>query len=165
MEGMKVEKLKEFFFDRKKVEDAMNDAERRILGKFSGRVRLIAQRSMKNAPKKTPVALMQKKRKQRKNARPDVLAPGSPPYARTKLLKKNILYAYVPEEHKSFIGPTKLNAKYDGIPGILERGGTETLKTKHGSKSVTYAPRPYMAPALAAETPGFAAAWANSIKG
>jgi hypothetical protein len=158
-----VEGAKKFFFDREAVTKAKDAAELKILGKLAGSVRLRAQRSMKNAPKK-PTAIQGKKRRGRKSTRPAVSPPGSPPYAITKLLKKGILYGLEPKEHKAFIGPVRLNAKVQGIPGILERGGEETLKTKHGVRAVVYQPRPYMAPALAAVVPEMPAMWANSIK-
>jgi len=155
--------VKNLFFDRQKVINAMDSAERKIMNRISGAIKVHAQRSMKDAPK-TARALMKGKRG-RKSKRPAVSPAGSPPYARTKLLKRNIFYAYVPAEHASFIGPVKLNAKYDGIPGTLERGGTMTLKTPGGStETVTYQPRPYMGPALDAQQEKFASAWANSIR-
>jgi hypothetical protein len=159
----KMEHAKNFFFDRPVIAHAVEDAERRILSKAAGSVRLRAQRSMKKAPRK-PVAVQGKKRRGRKSTRPAVSPPGSPPYTITGMLRKGILYGYEPLEHAAFIGPVKLNARYAGIPGILERGGTESIKSKRGTRSATYQPRPYMAPALNAVIPELPAMWANSIK-
>src|SRR6185312_7913384 len=151
---------------REKVKKALDRAEIKVMNQAGGMVRLTAQRSMKDAPKKQPVALQVKKRGRKAKQRPDVSPPGSPPYARKKLLKKGIFYAFVPAEHTTFVGPALLNAKSAGIaPGILERGGKETLTDKKGkSFSATYKPRPYMGPALDKNATKIAGLWAGTVK-
>jgi hypothetical protein len=63
------------------------------------------------------------------------------------------------------VGPTLIN-RPTGAPETLEHGGdAEIFDRKTGkSRTVRIEPRPYMGPALAAESPKFAAMWANSVR-
>lgn len=145
MIGMKLNKAKSMFFDRRPIISAKDRATRRVLSRFGAYVRTRARSSIRK----------------RKRAS----APGQPPSSHTGLLKK-IYFGYDPGPQSVVIGPIKLNAKSSGVaPELLEEGGT-TRKDygKDKGKMIRIQPRPFMGPAFEAEKPQLPKLWQNSIK-
>lgn len=142
--GVKLNGVKGSFFDAQKVIDATDKAERQVLSKFGAFVRRTARTSI---------------RKRRKTSK-----PGSPPSSHTGLLKRNIFFAYEKSRNSVVIGPISLNKSGDA-PELLEYGGRATRRINGKSRRVTYKPRPYMGPAMAANLPALPGMWADSIKG
>lgn len=164
--------LKHSFFDRKKVIDKVGKVNARNLSKFGAFVR-------RNA------------RTKQLRRRKAVSSPGSPPSVHSKdkvATLKNILFG-LEGKHTVVIGPVGLNGRGEGlsagtVPGTLEHGGTGQLREKKVGKqwrpagrrqarpgqpvrtrTVKYAPRKFMLPALQAEVSKFPGLWANSIEG
>lgn len=132
--------VKRFFFDRKAVVDAMGRATVRALSKAGAFVRTRAKSSMWR--------------------RKAVSSPGQPPSAHTGLLRDRLFFAYDPANRTVVVGPERIGSA--GPPGLLEFGGSSTLK----GKPVRYRPRPFMAPALDAELAAGAVPqqWSNSLR-
>lgn len=164
-----MEHVKHAVFHQKEIIEHLEHAEKKILGHVGGKVKVIAQRSMKDAGLKHPVAIQKKRGRKAKNPpRGNVSPPGSPPYTHTKFLKNLVRYEVEPATHSVIIGPIPSHAKIKGIPGILEFGGTETItkKSKGGqgkTVSAVYKARPYMRPALDAITPTLPKEWAGAV--
>lgn len=163
-------KVQRFFFDRAKVMSRMTSAERRVFSRMGAYVRTRARRSIRKRKK--------------------VSEPGQPPSSRTGLLRNFIFFGYDKSKHSVVIGPEKLNrmsGSPDGqpirgtIPEILERGGTVRLMEEQGrngqwrrvykrrNKPIRMRParmqaRPFMGPALQAETKNLSPMWRDAIK-
>jgi len=136
------------FFDREAVLKAVGRARVKVLSKQGAFVRTRARSSI---------------RKRKRSS-----TPGSPPSSHVGLLKTGeagINFAYDHSADSVVIGPSLIN-RPTGAPETLEHGGdAEIVDRKTGkSHSVHIQPRPYMGPALAAESPKFAAMWANSVR-
>ena len=107
--------IKEFFFDRAKVERMVDQKTRKALGRIGALVRQVARRSIRK--------------------RKAASAAGSPPSSHTGKLRDNIFFAYDPSTTSVVIGPTPFNGRsYVAVPGggsliagavpsVLERGG------------------------------------------
>ncbi|HBE72477.1 MAG TPA: hypothetical protein DDW52_30455 [Planctomycetaceae bacterium] len=112
-------KVKDFFFDRAIVKDAISDAERRNLRMIGAFIRRRARTKI----------LRRRKRSS---------APGSPPsiHSRDKRASlRNILFGYDPRRHSVIIGPVKLSGVVDNtdtlgktVPELLEFGGTALIE-------------------------------------
>jgi len=126
------------FFDADKVVRSIKDAKRRSLSKFGAYVRQRAKTSIR-------------KRKR-------ISSPGSPPSSHAGQLRGLIFFAWDSAIETVVVGPVPFTSKVGRgiVPGVLERGGTVTRDTKAGKTAAHVAPRPFMAPALAAERPKFA---------
>ena len=135
--------VKNLFFDRKRVIDAVSRAERQGLSKAGAFVRRRARSSIRKRKK--------------------VSEPGSPPTSHTGLLKRNIFFAYEPKRSGVVIGPVRLN-KPGGAPRLLEVGGTVVRKVGGKRRTLRYRPRPYMGPALEQEAPNFPNLFKNSVR-
>lgn len=131
-----ISRAKSAFFDRAAVMAAVDPATRAALSRMGAFVRTRAKSSI---------------RKRKKGS-----APGSPPSSHTGQLRKLVFFAYDPAARSAVVGPLKWGK--GEAPAVLERGGRD-------SEGRVYRPRPYMAPALEAERPNFAAAFRDSIKG
>ncbi len=109
---------KRLFFDRPAVTRAVDRAARKALTHAGGKVRLIAQRSMRyvTQPKKQG-----KKRK--------VSAPGQPPRAVRPhpWLRKHLYFAWDPQRKSVVVGPAVFGRR-TGTPRRLERGGRVRIK-------------------------------------
>lgn len=159
---------KKFFFDRKRVMDAMDRATARVFGRFGGTVRLAAQRSMKQAsgPK-------------------DYAAPGRPPKVHKGFLRGFIYYIYDPGERAVVIGPTPLPGRRrspfsnytvpevheKGAPAAYRIGAQKDTYTRYGrvkyraaGRTYHYPARPYMAPAFEKVLTKLPDYWRNSIR-
>jgi hypothetical protein len=145
--GMKLSRsgAKALFFDRKRVQNAMDRRTRQVFGRFGAATRLDAKRSLRK----------------RKSGKPS--APGQPPRSRTGVLRKSIYYAADLGKRSVVIGPVRLS-KGDGAPELHEHGGTARrrfilkrnprtgkleprFRAKAKPRTVRYEPRPFMGPA------------------
>jgi hypothetical protein len=110
--------IKDYFFDRIRVRNAITDAEGKILSRIGAFIRQTAQYTVL-------------RRRQR------VSDPGEAPSVHSTdvvVTLRNILFAYDPSQHAVIVGPVKLNkgvtAFVDGnisVPQLLEFGGAAIL--------------------------------------
>ena len=121
------------FFDRQKVQRAMDRKTNRVLAQTGGYARQIVRRSMRPAGKKGKTS-----------------QPGEPPRYHTKLLRDNIFFQYDKITKSAVVGARLINghkprgkSNRSTIPELLEFGGTVRVKRK----TMRYRPRPYIAPA------------------
>ena len=143
MFGMSLEAAKAGFFDREKVQRAVDDATRKVLSRFGAFVRTRARTSIRWRRGTSP--------------------PGHPPYSHTGLLRRFILFAYDAESKSVVIGPTLIRGATQA-PRLLEYGGTAEVFF-HGQKvKARYRPRPYMRPAFEAEKRKLPPLWRNSVR-
>lgn len=142
--------VKQLWFDSPRVIRAVDKAKRRVLSRAGAWIRNFARYSMRRAPKKGP-----------KHSR-----PGKPPFVHTGLLKNFLFFSWDPTSKTVVVGPEKLGA--GEAPRTLEYGGPVRAKRWRRGKRVVVAgfvkPRPYMAPALAAELPMLPARWRDSVR-
>jgi hypothetical protein len=97
-------RMKQLFFDSKKVRRAVDRTTRRVLSRFGAFVRRAARSSIR-------------KRKR-------VSEPGNPPSSHTGLLRRFIWFAYEPDKRSVIIGPARLTGDAMGeAPEALEYGG------------------------------------------
>lgn len=153
------------FFDRAAVLNVIGKARAKILLQQGRMVRKRAQASLKYGE--------------------EVSTPGSPPrvhktvmHTRTSRstgkvrrrmvspLREYLYFAYNPQDDNVVVGPTRYNyaIRAGKTPGVLEYGGTTVSYTYGKRITVRIAARPYMAPALAAEAPGFAVMWRGQVR-
>lgn len=143
------------FFDRKSIVRQMDNATRKGLQRGGALIRLIAKRSIREGGKSAKVS-----------------KPGEPPRSQTGLLKKFLVYVYVPGnfgKQSVWIGPALTN-RSTGAPENLEFGATVRLakgtpmRIKSGrnakgriqpdrivagpARTIRVEPRPYLGPAL-----------------
>lgn len=117
--------FKNGFFDRLAVAAKLPPAKKKVLGQFGGYVRKVAQNSLKQMPF-------------------GVSAPvGHAPYAHGPRFPASILYAFDTDSESVVIGPYDFKGVTPTAPELLEFGG-QTVKK---GKVVSYAERPFMAPA------------------
>ena len=144
MIGMTLKAAREGFFDRPKVQGAVDAATKRVLSKFGAFVRQRAKTSIRQRKK--------------------VSAPGQPPSSHLGLLKKFLFFAYDQQKRSVVVGPTQLNRGDGTAPRLLEQGGTGVRMRSKKQKQVYYRPRPFMQPAFQAELPGLSRLWANAVR-
>lgn len=154
--------LKDFFFDRLRVQNALQKAESKNLSRIGAFIRTTARRRV----------LRRRKR---------VSSPGEAPSVHSKdpvRTLKNILFGLEPSTSSVIVGPVKLNQvnrvgdSVQPVPQILEFGGTVSIheeqyrnsKSKkwfrrdlrralspdknYRTRTARYLPRPFMAKAL-----------------
>lgn len=147
-------KAKAMFFDRKAVENLVGKATAQALSKAGAHLRRRARTSLRRR-KRTSAA-------------------GSPPSVHSQdavATLKNILFALEPRNLSVIVGPVALNKLIGGktVPSIHEFGATVPIRSRRKGRQVvraaTYPPRPFMAPALAAEAPKFPALWGGAVGG
>ena len=126
MINVQLEVVKANFFDRK-VLDALDAGERRVLNRIGAFIRSDARRSMRKAGPQTPPS-----------------TPPSPPRARKGQIKKFLFYWYDRALHDVVVGPILLPGQRIAVPGIHEHGGR--ILTERNVQN--YPQRPYMEPAL-----------------
>jgi hypothetical protein len=145
--------VKNLFFDRATVVREVGKLNAKALSKAGAFVQRRARSSMKRRKAISP--------------------PGKPPSAHSKdpvATLKKILFAYEPSRMSVVVGPVLLNGQGGSVPALHEFGGSRLIHvTRHHrgqkvqlAKQATYPPRPFMAPALAAEAPKFPMLWASS---
>ena len=155
-------KMRNFFFDRAIVQNAMDKATQAALSKGGAFIMRAARTSMRwrSGVNKKGQARFGKGSKPKPAS-----APGTPPFAwREQGQMRNMLFfAYDPSAKTVVVGPQKFRA--GDAPPLNEFGGRAVRRERNGKKrTVTYPPRPFMAPALAKETPRLPARWANAVK-
>ena len=159
--------IKTLFFDRPRVLRAVKRANRQNLARAGAFIRVAARSSIRK--------------------RKTVSLPGNPPHAHEGSLKRLILFGYDEAAESVVIGPVAF--KRGEAPHLLEFGGSvfarkgrlvrvtgrgrdrrgRYTKARHkrlatGTR-LTYAPRPFMGPALEQERPQLPKLWANSVRG
>lgn len=160
-------RVKQLFFDTRKVKHAVDRARRKALSKAGAFIQRRARSSIRK--------------------RKDPSPPGKPPSSHVGFLRKLIFFSYDPQSDSVVIGPLK-RANTSDAPHTLEFGGR--IKTRKATRvrvkagrnrdgrfkkdrvikvaagtTMNYAPRPYMGPALKAEEKNLPRHWANSVKG
>lgn len=164
MIGFDFKAMKEGFFDREKVINAIAPATLKALKEFGRQIRKRAQKSLVYAD--------------------DVSSPGSPPHAhksqtitkkskstgktRTRsvsFLREYIFFAFDKANESVVIGPARLNSTLAPQSlHALEYGGTSIVREKKTTRSMTVRARPFMRPALAADLHKLPPLWRNSIR-
>lgn len=151
-------KAKNFFFDRKKVEN--------ILGKES------AQAIIKS------LAFVRTRARSSLRRRKKIAAPGSPPSVHSNhpvASLKNIWFALDTQSLTGVAGPLvfqsqNIESNSAGTGAALQEfGGRAVIRRRQRRsrqpirrKSATFAPHPFMLPALKAEAPKFPSLWLTS---
>lgn len=143
-----IDAIKKNFFDRDKVQRAVDKSMRQSLSKFGAFVRTRSRSSIRKRKKPSP--------------------PGSPPSSHTGLLKKFIYFSYDEASKTVVIGPMAFRASATA-PELLEYGGAGVVSqyvTRRGQKrrAGQWRPRPFMRPAYATELPKFMGSLKDSIK-
>lgn len=131
------------FFDRKAVTRALDREKKKRLSRAGAFVRTRARSSIRR--------------------RKGTSRPGRPPFSHEGSLRRLLLFAYDRGRDTVVVGPVPFRQARQTAPQLLEHGG----QTRAGRRTLTYLPRPFMAPALEAETKAgtLAGVWANSVKG
>ena len=140
--------IKSLFFDRPKVQRAMDRAKRRRLSRAGAFIRQRARTSI---------------RKRKRQSR-----PGQPPSSHTGLLRRFILFGYDRRSDSVVVGP--VGFRRSRAPNVLEFGGRTTVESRRRGerrqkRTVRIAARPYMRPALEKERSQLPAVWRNSVRG
>lgn len=153
----------ESFFDRPKVQAAVDRTTRKNLSKAGAHVRTAARSRI---------------RKRKKSA-----SPGQSPSSHAGDLRRGILFAYDGRRESEVIGPVRKNVDGGQVPALLEFGGTidrdfkaDVDESRFGRirargrrrprKTIrqTYDAFPYMGPSLEQEAPKFPELWANTLR-
>jgi len=136
--------VKNMFFDRRPVIEALGRATANALSKAGAFVRTRGRSKLR-------------RRKASAGA-------NQPPSSHDGSLKDKTYFSFDPKSRSVVIGPERFKK---GVAETIEKGGEETLTDKRGhTRRVTYPPHPWMGPALAEEVragtiPG---PWHDSIK-
>lgn len=133
--------VKNYFFDRQRVINAVSRKRLRVLSRLGAFIRTRARNSMRKAP-------AARRRKHGRKIRSDAQfysAPGQPPFYLEGSLRRFLFFAYDSTTNSVVIGPSGF--KNSDVPSLLEYGGVVTRR----GRRVTYEPRPYMTPAYEAE--------------
>jgi hypothetical protein len=136
--------VKDMFFDRKKVMDAMDRQSHAALSKSGAFIKRRAQTSM---------------RKRKRSAR-----VGEPPSVHVGLLRKQLFNYWDARTKSMVIGPIKITAKGTDVPRKLETGGETTTVKKGQRVRVHVGKHPYMGPALQKELPIIPSRWSGSLE-
>ncbi len=146
MIGMSV---KSMFFDAKAVKSAVDMATRKVLSRFGAFVRQRAKGSIRS--------------------RKAISRPGRPPSSHVGTLKRLIFFGYDAGKKSVVIGPATFNGRtdmelleQDHVAGTVRRIRRKDRKGK--TVSMTYKSRPFMGPAMAAESPKLPDMWRDSVK-
>lgn len=139
--------IKQLFFDRPKVQRAVDKARRKVLSKAGAFVRTSAKSSIRK--------------------RKGISRPGNPPHSHTGLVRRFILFGYDHATDSVVVGPVKI--KSGRAVESLEYGGKSTANSRRRGRriqrAVTVRARPFMRPAMKKELPKFPELWRNSIVG
>lgn len=136
------------FFDRVKVQNAMDRVTRQALGRAGGYLRKVARSSMHPATGASP--------------------PGSPPHSHgLQLMRRLLFYSYDAATRSVVVGPALL-LRGTGAPKFTEYGGTHQIWSKVGGKLVRvparYPPRPFMRPAMEATLSRLPPEWKDRLR-
>ncbi|MCC6910369.1 MAG: hypothetical protein IT430_20735 [Phycisphaerales bacterium] len=140
-------RLKQMFFDRPRVQRAVDRGRRQALSKAGAFIRQRARSSI---------------RKRKRSSR-----PGQPPSSHTGLLRRFILFGYDRQRDSVVVGP--VGFRQSTAPSVLEFGGRASVESRRrerrrGKRVVRIAARPYMRPALEKEKSNLPAVWRNSVR-
>jgi hypothetical protein len=135
--------VKNCFFDRAAVKNAVDRATLRVLSKIGAYIRQAARSSIRT--------------------RKAISQPGNPPSSHEGSLKRLIFFSYDPAAHSVVIGPVPLHGVAEAPP-LLEFGGTARRVRRGKGYVANYRARPYMGPALQQELPKLPSMWANSVR-
>ncbi|MEM8738086.1 MAG: hypothetical protein AAGG38_06360 [Planctomycetota bacterium] len=156
-------KFSQFFTDRSgKVLQEIDRAKRRTYSKAGSFVMTTARRSIRT--------------------RKSLSRPGAPPSSHDGSLRRGIFFGYDRPRDSVVIGPrAEWSKRLPGgktQPEVLEFGGTvagrgRLVKTGSGrgkkweraKRTLRYAARPFMGPALEKEAPNFPELWADAVRG
>lgn len=133
---------KAMFFDRARVQRALDDGSRKVLSKFGAFVRRRAKSSIRK--------------------RKAVSQPGKPPSSHVGTLRNLIFFGYDPVLRSVVIGPTQSQSG-SIVPRVLEYGGRLPGRAKGGPQELRYRARPFMGPAFEAELPSLPPLWRNAV--
>jgi hypothetical protein len=140
-------RIKRLFFDRLKVQRAVDRAKRAVLARAGAFIRTAARHSIRK----------------RKGSAP----PGQPPHSHEGSLRRLIFFGYDRGTDSVVVGPVGFNRS--NAPNVLEFGGKTVVERrrrgKRGRRSVRIAKRAYMGPALEKERSKLPKLWANSVRG
>ncbi len=165
-----------WFFDRHRVLLQTTRKEAAILSKAGAFVRRRARSSIRQARRKRLAELNEQERAAYDQAvvnaaiagrpKPKIWwfassQPGEPPRSIFGLLRDHIYFVYDPARRSVVVGPAELNGTGGEAPAVLEFGGSVTNRRNRRS---TIAPRPYMRPALEAETDNFPELFRNYLQ-
>lgn len=145
------------FFDRVAIIERLDKIELRALREAGKLIRILALRSMPKA---------QDARNKRGRTVRQHAAPGQPPLSHSGRLKRFLFYSYDATSRSVVVGPAQLGDSR--VPGILEYGGTTTVKCRgfrRTGKTLqrSVAPHPYMGPALRQAQPRIATFWSKAV--
>jgi hypothetical protein len=135
--------VKECFFDRAAVKNAVDRATLGVLSKIGAYIRQAAKSSIRT--------------------RKEISKPGNPPSSHEGSLKRLIFFSYDPASRSVVIGPVPLRGVAEAPP-LLEFGGTARRARFGKARTLNYRPRPFMAPAMQQELPKLSSLWAGSVK-
>lgn len=140
-------RIKSLFFDRPKVQRAVDKAKRQALSRAGAFIRQTAKQSMRR----------------RKGSAP----PGKPPHVHEGSLRRLIFFGYDKGTDSVVVGP--MGFIRSDAPHVLEFGGKTTVarrrRGKRERRRVRIVRRPYMGPALEKERSKLPKLWANSVRG
>ena len=135
--------VKECFFDRAAVKNAVDRATLSVLSKIGAYIRQADRSSIRS--------------------RKAISKPGSPPSSHEGSLKRLIFFSYDPAARAVVIGPVPLHGVAEAPP-LLEFGGTARRMRRGKVRTVNYRARPFMKPAMDQELPKLSALWAGSVR-
>lgn len=166
MLGLTVRAAKRNFFDREKVQRAVDKATHRTLSKVGAFVRQRARTSLRyrkkpsvagSPPSAHRTMLRLKKKRKDGSTKPQMVSP----------LREFIFFAYEEQRKSVVIGPALLNAR-SGAKALkaLEYGGPSVIVEERTGKRkrVMIRARPFMRPARDAELPAFRRMLKNSVR-
>ena len=158
-------KIKEMFFDRKAVKNAVDRATWKVLLKFGAFVRRGAISSIRDSktvsrPGEPPHSHLGARRRAANRRRK---AQGLSPIRGGFKGIKHIEFKFDPQTKSVVIGPVAKHS-VGVVPPLLEYGGTGTVVSGGKTKTATFKARPFMGPAMQREVPKLPAMWAGSVK-
>lgn len=166
-------KIKELFFDREKVQRAMDRGTSRALSRAGAHVRTSARSSIRtrkygftSQPGSPPfdhtgAALQAANKTRRKQGLAPIKQTASGSGLAAKGLR-TILFGYEPQNESVVIGPVRFggNRGTSTVPQTLEFGG-QARNWK--GRTIAIRPRPFMRPALERELPKLPQRWAGQV--
>jgi hypothetical protein len=145
--GFTVDEFKGVFFDRAKVEKAVDGTERQQLSKGGAFIMRDARQSIRSSKKSA--------------------APGQPPRSHKGDFKRNIFFGYDSGTRSVVIGAARF-ARSGGnlVPQLMEDGGNGVVRRRRGRPAkAKFAPHPYMGPALDKNREKLPSLFVDSVKG